>query len=188
MAGAGKTTTAIRNANEFIAENPGKQNKILMLTLTQTGAREITNRTNGAINGNTMHSFCWKLLRQQYALAHVSAPKILDTDEADRYLLESIVSCCPKNDPEEVSKAIAQIRSGKKTAADFDPDFGKALNMYYNKLENVNGIDFTGIIERAYQEILKPEVYQRYDGMYVMSDETQDCATCSSINLKIIYK
>ena len=52
VAGAGKTTAAIDKVNQYLSDHPEKKDKVILLTLTNTGAKEIGIRTNHRITKN----------------------------------------------------------------------------------------------------------------------------------------
>ena len=174
VAGAGKTTAAITNANDYLAEHPGKKDKVLLLTLTNTGAKEIGARTEHRIRGNTMHSFCWSLIRTQCAMKNRNVPKIIDEAVSKKYMLDAIRSCCPNDDPETVCRCISEIRLFGRSEDEYSAGIIEAYHHYLTRLQTGNELDFTRILERAYTELLRPEVYRRYDGAYVICDESQD--------------
>ena len=174
VAGAGKTTAAISNANDYLAEHPEKKNKVFLLTLTNTGAKEITARTEMRIRGNTMHSFCWSMLKTQYALKNRSIPKIIDESVSKKYMLDSIKTYSPNDDPETVCRCFQEIRLFGRSEEEYSKEIRDAYHHYLTRLQTNNELDFTRILEKAYLELQKPEVYRRYDGAYIICDETQD--------------
>lgn len=174
VAGAGKTTAAIKAIEEYSANASPDSKGVLMFSLTNATIQNLLKRMKYAAPCYTVHSFCLRLLKAQAALNHTQAPKILDGDQAKKYMMEAITSCCPKDDPEEVIKAISDIRTKGRKRSDFPEHYGKAFDAYRQKLTSLNSIDFSGIIESAYRELQNPEIYQRYDGLYVMCDESQD--------------
>ncbi len=174
VAGAGKTTAAIENAKSYLQEHPEKKDKVLLLTLTNSGAKEIAVRTEHRIRGNTMHSFCWSLLKTQYAVHNKSVPKIIDESVSKKYLLDAIQECCPHDDPEAVSRFISEIRIFGRKEEEYSENIRSAYHQFIEKLRKNNELDFTKILEDAYIEIQKPEVYGRYDGAYIICDESQD--------------
>ena len=174
VAGAGKTTAAIKAIEEYSSNASPDSKGVLMFSLTNATIQNLLKRMKYAAPCFTVHSFCLRLLKAQAALNHTQAPKTLEGDVSKRYLMEAITSCCPKDDPDEVSKAIDAIRTKGKSRKDYPEHYGRALDMYRRKLDSINALDFPGIIERAYVELQKPDIYQRYDGLYVMCDEAQD--------------
>lgn len=174
VAGAGKTTAAIKAIQEYSVNADGNSKGILMFSLTNATIQTLLKRMKYAAPCYTVHSFCLKLLKAQAALAHTQVPKILDSDRAQRCLLEAIALSCPKDDPETVMKAIRDIRTKGKSRKDYPERYGMALDKYIQKLDSLGAADFSRIIELAYLELQKPEIYQRYDGLCVMCDESQD--------------
>ena len=174
VAGAGKTTAAISNANDYLAEHPDKKDKVLLLTLTNTGAKEIGIRTGHRIRGNTMHSFCWSLIRTQCEMKNRNLPRIIDETVSKKYMLDSIRACCPNEDPETVCRCISEIRLFGRSENDYSEGIREAYHHYLTRLQTGNELDFTRILEKAYTELLRPEVYRRYDGSYIICDESQD--------------
>lgn len=174
VAGAGKTTAAISSADDYLAEHPEKKNKVFLLTLTNTGAKEITARTQMRIRGNTMHSFCWSLLKTQYALKNRSIPKIIDEPVSKKYMLDSIRTYCPNDDPETVCRCFQEIRVFGRSEEEYSKEIRDAYHHYLTRLQTNNELDFNRILEKAFLELQKPEVYRRYDGAYIICDETQD--------------
>ena len=172
VAGAGKTTDAIKSIQEHTETS--KTKGILMFSLTRATIQNLLNRMKYSAPCYTVHSFCLRLLKAQAALEHTQAPKILDGDQANRYLMEAIVANCPKDDPEEVKKGIMEMRTRGKSRKDYPEHYGIAMDKYLQRLESLNSTDFPGIIEKAYLRLHEPEIYQRYDGLYVMCDESQD--------------
>ena len=174
VAGAGKTTAAISSADAYLAEHPEKKNKVFLLTLTNTGAKEITVRTGMKIRGNTMHSFCWSLLKTQYALKNRSIPKIIDEPVSKKYMLDSIRTYCPNDDPDTVCRCFQEIRVFGRSEEEYSKEIRDAYHHYLTRLQTNNELDFNRILEKAFLELQKPEVYRRYDGAYIICDETQD--------------
>lgn len=174
VAGAGKTTAAINSADAYLAEHPEKKNKVFLLTLTNTGAKEITSRTQMRIRGNTMHSFCWSLLKTQYALKNRSIPKIIDEPVSKKYMLDSIRTYCPNDDPDTVCRCFQEIRVFGRSEEEYSKEIRDAYHHYLTRLQTNNELDFNRILEKAFLELQKPEVYRRYDGAYIICDETQD--------------
>ena len=174
VAGAGKTTAAISSADAYLAEHPEKKNKVFLLTLTNTGAKEITSRTQMRIRGNTMHSFCWSLLKTQYALKNRSIPKIIDEPVSKKYMLDSIRTYCPNDDPDTVCRCFQEIRVFGRSEEEYSKEIRDAYHHYLTRLQTNNELDFNRILEKAFLELQKPEVYRRYDGAYIICDETQD--------------
>ena len=174
VAGAGKTTAAINSADAYLEEHPEKKNKVFLLTLTNTGAKEITSRTQMRIRGNTMHSFCWSLLKTQYALKNRSIPKIIDEPVSKKYMLDSIRTYCPNDDPDTVCRCFQEIRVFGRSEEEYSKEIRDAYHHYLTRLQTNNELDFNRILEKAFLELQKPEVYRRYDGAYIICDETQD--------------
>ena len=174
VAGAGKTTAAIDNVNQYLSDHPEKKDKVILLTLTNTGAKEIGIRTNHRINGNTMHSFCWALIKTQYAMKNRNIPKIVDETVSKKYMLDSIRTYCPNDDPEMVCRCISDIRLFGRSEAEYSKEIREAYHHYLTRLQTNNELDFTRILEKAYVELQRPEVYRRYDGAYIICDEVQD--------------
>lgn len=184
VAGAGKTSAAIENIKAYLDENPGKKDKVLLLTLTNTGAREIGLRTEHRIRGNTMHSFCWTLLKTQYAMKNRNKPRIIDEAVSKKYMLDSVRTYCPNDDPETVCRCFQEIRLFGRSEDEYSREIRDAYHHYLTKLQTNNELDFPRILEKAYLELQKPEVFRRYDGSYIICDETQDF--CPYLEWKII--
>ncbi len=174
VAGAGKTTAAVKAIQEYSANASENSKGVLMFSLTNATIQTLLKRMKYSAPCYTVHSFCLKLLKAQAALTHTQVPKILDSESAQRYLLESITLNCPKDDPETVMKAVRDIRTKGKCRKDYPAQYGLALDKYIQKLDSLGAADFSRIIELAYRELQKPDIYQRYDGLYVMCDESQD--------------
>ena len=174
VAGAGKTTAAIDHVNQYLSEHPENKDKVFLLTLTNTGAKEIGLRTDHRIRGNTMHSFCWSLLKTQYAMKNRNKPRIIDEAVSKKYLLDSIKTYCPNDDPETVCRCISEIRLFGRSEDEYSREIRDAYHHYLTRLQTNNELDFPRILEKAYTELQKPEVYRRYDGAYIICDETQD--------------
>ena len=174
VAGAGKTTAAINHVNQYLSEHPENKDKVFVLTLTNTGAKEIGLRTDHRIRGNTMHSFCWSLLKTQYAMKNRNKPRIIDESVSKKHLLDSIKTYCPNDDPETVCRCISEIRLFGRSEDEYSREIRDAYHHYLTRLQTNNELDFPRILEKAYTELQKPEVYRRYDGAYIICDETQD--------------
>lgn len=182
VAGAGKTTEAIRSADGYLEERPGSRPRVLMLTLTVSGAEEIGKRTGGRIRGHTVHSFCRSLLRTRCRARRRQLPRIIDPDDADSLLLSSVRRCCPDADPEETVREITGFRAG--ILDDASPGALSALDDYRSELKASGATDFTGILEEGLAELEKPETYRSFDGAYVICDEVQDF--CPGLEWRIL--
>lgn len=174
VAGAGKTTVAIKNAMEAINENPDSANKIIAVTLTKTAAREFQERTGGSVPGYTAHSIALNILKTQARLRKEKPPKILDGDESKALLTTLITKKAPKADPETLMNDIEKIRTFGVPAEKCQPEAPYILSEYQKVLDERNQVDFTRIVERGIEEISNPDVYSRYDGAVLLSDESQD--------------
>lgn len=172
VAGAGKTTKLINDAKALVENKIVDQKNVLLMALTTAAVREIEHRTDNAITARTAHSFCWRLLREQHALNRTQPPTIVDAAGADRILLEAIDPS--KVSAEDVKDALNQTRVLGKDESEYSEPIREAMAAYRAKLAEKNRIDFTGIIEQAYIQLLNPDVYHRYDGIILMSDESQD--------------
>ena len=174
VAGAGKTTTAIRNAKEALEKNPENGNKIMAVTLTKAAANEFSKRTDGALPGYTAHNIALGILRTEARLKKEKVPQIIDTDAANQMMTAIIAKEAPKCDPELLMKDINKLRTLGTPEDKVAPEAAMVLEDYRDQLRKKKQVDFTAILEEALELLKKPEIYSRYDGTILLSDETQD--------------
>lgn len=193
--GSGKTFTIIHRILYLINQCHISPEKILVITYTQSAAREMKERYRREIKNlsvtlsssvifGTFHSVCYHILQQ----SGVIGPSSLIKENDRRRLLQSILNhyeLSSANDYDTVSlllDTISKKKNGAKTEVTIctgisEEDFQKIRNAYDSYLHEQRKIDFDDMITECLKLLrentaIRMKYQQQFS--YILADEFQD--------------
>ena len=208
-AGSGKTRTLVSKISYLIQEKKISPFRILTLTFSNKAAREMRERVAsesafdiGALQITTFHSFCARVLRNEFNYIGLSKNFTIYDDIESRALVKKLLArrgISPKEfSPYEIMGYISDIKnqgfySGKEFIDDCCIDNKNRCYPYYQEYEaelhQANAIDFGGLITGVLQLLENyPEVIERYQKRfeYILVDEYQDTNRAQFQLLKLL--
>ena len=205
-AGSGKTRTLVSRISYLLAEKKISPFQILALTFSNKAAREMRERVSkdvnidvGALEITTFHSFCARVLRNEYTYLGLSKNFTIYDDTESKAIAKVLIKkrglTTKEMSPFEVLNFISEIknnghysnRENNKTKRkilsldEFKIDKEDELYEYYDEYESelhkANAVDFGGLITGVIELFeTHPTVLDRYQNKfkYILIDEYQD--------------
>lgn len=200
--GSGKTTTLLRRINNMIKQGV-KPEKILMITFTKNSAEDMQKRykelfgTNHGINFSTIHSLCYKILKEEKIVKNGS---VIDEDDTKDFFIKRTKNIREIQYADDVEKVINNIISEISFIKNNDIDIKKyqpescrkdlfenlSKNYDYHK-EKIEKVDFDDMLIKVRELFYRDEdALKRWQRKYnhIQVDEYQDT---NNIQKDIIY-
>jgi len=197
-AGSGKTTVLINRIANIIEQGLAEPSEILAITFTNKAARELKDRLERMLGEEaskdiwayTFHATCMRVLRK-----HINKIGYLNSfnvfDQADQ---KTLLKQCIRDlnmderrfDVKNVMTTISHCKDKLMTPENFKVEAGydyrlkqiaKIYEMYQNRLQRNNSLDFDDIIMKTVQIFTKyPKILEFYQEKfkYILVDEYQD--------------
>ncbi|SFQ97290.1 DNA helicase PcrA [Desulfoscipio geothermicus] len=195
-AGSGKTRTLTTRIAYLLKEKGVDPYNILAITFTNKAAREMRERIAAAVPEMaqdlwvcTFHAACLRILRRQAGFAGYTPNFVIyDADDQKTVIRECLKELNiddKKYTPPAIAAAISQAKNmlygpsqlEKKSYDHYSQVICKVYNLYQNKLQQNNALDFDDLLMQTVRLLQNnPHVLDYYQERfhYIMVDEYQD--------------
>lgn len=210
--GSGKTRTIVERVFRLIERLEGLDDvapiNILSITFTNKAAREMKERIQERLGGNslpffvgTFHSLCARILRKGgYHIGYTENFTIIDSDDqinTMRQLVRKTGAKWEERDVRHLVKVTNDARENMFNKAEldrnlaFDPRAPKIMRLYLDHLRKMNCIDFSGLLSetvRLLEEHPRVADKLRERFRYIQVDEFQDTNLIQFHLIELLYQ
>jgi len=200
-AGSGKTRVIMVKIAFYCYALNVNPEKILAITFTNKAAQELKDRLEilnlSGVNSGTFHAVCLKILQAHGNYIGVKKPVVYDEQDQAALIKECLAQLeiddkrtSPGRVVEWISRKKDELEVPQPVAGTKDYKLHLVYELYQKKLDELNALDFGGLIMKAVELLTKyPDLrdyYQKSKYTHILVDEYQDTNTAQAVFLKLL--